>query len=74
MNDLDRLAVMLHQLLMHLETEIDEEAENAGRIAQQMPTPDSVQRWRDLLQRRQVFNQISRRVISVLDFFRGGDV
>lgn len=74
MNDSDRIAVMMYQLLMHYEVELDEKVDNARRMLDQMPTPEMAQRYGDAMQAREQFKDIAQRLRGVLDFFRGDGV
>ena len=73
MNDLNRLAVMLYQFMMHYETELDEKIQNSRHILDQAPTPEAARRYCEALQAREQFNEMASRIRSVLDFFRGDE-
>lgn len=69
MNDLDKLTVMVHQMLMHVETDYSNRIENAQQLCAQMPTPENLQFYRDMLIEERTFKAISKRLISILDFY-----
>ena len=74
MNDSDRIAVMIYQLLMHYEVELDEKIDNCRHMLDQLPTPEMAQRYCDAMQAREQFKDIAQRLRGVLDFFRGDGV
>lgn len=74
MNDLDRLAVMILNLLLHYDSELSARIDNRKRMLDQMPTTDAAFQYLEALAARTEFNDLSNRIRSVLDFFRGDDV
>lgn len=67
--DQDRLAVVLHQTLMHMEADLAADLDKAERLALQRRSPDAVQSWRDAVMKFNMFKAMSARVLKVLDFY-----
>ena len=74
MNEVDKLVVTLHQMLLHIEAELSEQIDNRRQLALQAPAPDRLQAWRDAVLTYNAYKALSKRFSEVLDIFRGGGV
>lgn len=74
MNEVDKLVVTLHQMLLHIEAELSEQTDNRRQLALQAPAPDRLQAWRDAVLTYNAYKALSKRFSEVLDIFRGGGV
>lgn len=71
MTDVERLRILIFQMLMHMENELDELVQNRQRALAQMPTPAAALEYRDALVKQETWKEYAARLRSVLDFFRG---
>ena len=71
MNDVDKLSMLLHETMMHMEAELSDRVETLKGLSARIPTAENVLFYRDAIMEEEVFKNLRKRVCGVLDFFGG---